>query len=255
MHGNARRRFASDARFGDLRLTMTERRYSDDEVAAIFSRAAEGPQTPLLDATRDEGLTLGDLQEIGREVGIPADAVARAAQLVDLRGRAVFQTFLGLPSGVERTIALDRSLTEQEWENLVVELREVFAARGTLSSDGAFRQWTNGNLQALLEPTPTGHRLRLRTVQGSARASMASGLATLGVTAAVAIGAAAGGQFGHALPGIIFLGVLGLGMFGSGALRLPGWARLRRQQMDAIAARLASPGEPQPQVPPASSGN
>jgi hypothetical protein len=27
-------------------------------------------------------------------------------------------------------------------------------------------------------------------------------------------------------------------MFGFGALRLPAWARLRRQQMDGVAARL-----------------
>ena len=80
---------------------MTDRRYNDEEVAAIFTRAAEGPQTPLLGVSRDEGLTLGDLQEIGREVGIPPDAVARAAQLVDLHGRAVFQTFI-----IQRRIAM-----------------------------------------------------------------------------------------------------------------------------------------------------
>ena len=225
---------------------MSDRRYNDEEVAAIFLRAAEGPQTPLLRGSRDEGLTLGELQEIGREVGIPPEAVAQAAQTMDLHGRAAVHTFLGLPSGVERTIALNRWLTEPEWEHLVVDLRETFNARGTLSSTGSFRQWTNGNLQALLEPTPTGHRLRLRTSQGYARASMATGLATLGVTAAVSIASAAGGHLGNALPGIVFLFVLGLGMFGNGALRLPGWARLRRRQMESIAAGLALPAGPQP---------
>ena len=119
---------------------------------------------------------------------------------MDLRPRGVSQTFLGLPIGVERTIALNRWLTEGEWEHLVVELREAFNARGTVSSNGPFRQWTNGNLQALLEPTATGHRLRLRTLNGNARASMAAGLATLGVTAAVSIASAVGGQLGSAVP-------------------------------------------------------
>jgi hypothetical protein len=32
---------------------------------------------------------------------------------------------------------------------------------------------------------------------------------------------------------------MGLGMFGFGALQLPGWARLRRRQMDEVASRLA----------------
>jgi len=87
---------------------MTDRRYNDDEVAAIFSKAAEGPPTPALGVARTEGLTLADLQEIGREVGITPEAVAQAAAAVDLRPLAAAQTFLGLPIGVERRIALNR---------------------------------------------------------------------------------------------------------------------------------------------------
>jgi len=148
---------------------MTDRRYNDDEVAAIFLTAAEGPQTPPHPVPRNAGLTLTDLQEIGREVGIPPDAIAQAAQSLDLRGRAVSRSFLGLPIGVERTIELNRRLTDEEWQHLVVELREVFRARGSVTSYGSLRQWTNGNLQALLEPTATGHSLRLGTLNGNAR--------------------------------------------------------------------------------------
>jgi hypothetical protein len=230
---------------------MTDRRYNDDEIAAIFLSAAEGPQTPPVHMPRDEGLTLADLQEVGREVGIAPEAVAHAAQSLAPRGQAASQTFLGLPIGVERTIALNRRLTDEEWEHLVVELRQVFGARGTVRSDGSLRQWTNGNLQALLEPTATGHRLRLRTVKGDARASMSAGLATVGVSAAVAIASAAGAQLGHAVPGIALLLALGVGMFANGALRLPNWARLRRRQMEAITAGLAIPaGPPPPHTPP-----
>lgn len=229
---------------------MTDRRYNDEEVAAIFLTAAEGPQTPPPHIPRDEGLTLADLQDIGREVGIPPEAVVRAAQSLDLRGQAVSQTFLGLPIGVERTVALNRWLTDEEWEHLVVELREVFNARGTVRSYGALRQWTNGNLHALLEPTATGHRLRLGTLKGSARASMAGGLATLGVAAAVTIASAVSGDLGNAVPGIVLLFVIGLGMFANGALRLPSWARLRGSQIEAIAERLALPAGPRPAHPP-----
>ena len=227
-----------------------DRRYSDEEAAAIFLKAAEGPQTPPLQAPRDDGMTLAELQEIGREAGIPPEAVAQAAQSMDLRGRAVSRTVLGLPIGAERTIALDRRITDEEWDHLVVELRETFNARGTVRSSGSLREWTNGNLQALLEPTATGHRLRLRTVNGAARAWMSAGLGTLGVAAAVSVATAAGGQIGSAVPGIGFLFVVGLGMFANGALRLPGWARLRRRQMDALAAGLALPAGSQPPSPP-----
>jgi hypothetical protein len=219
---------------------MTDRRYDDEEVSAIFLAAAEGPQATSLSVPRSEGLTLADLQEIGREVGIAPEAVAQAAQGLELRGRGASRILLGLPIGVERTVALDRRLTDEEWEQLVVELREVFKARGTVTSYGSLRQWTNGNLHALLEPTPTGHRLRLGTLNGSARSSMIAGLASVGIAGAVATAVAAGGgDLVGAAPGIGFLLVMGLGMFANGALRLPSWARLRGRQMEAISARLA----------------
>src|SRR4051812_7964811 len=143
------------------------RRYDDKEIAAIFRAAADGPQPSSPDVPRDEGLTLAELQTIGREVGIAPDAIARAAGSLDVRRESESRTLFGLPIGVARTVNLNRRLNDDEWERLVVQLREVFNARGTMRSEGSLRQWTNGNLQVLLEPTATGHRLRFRTVHGA----------------------------------------------------------------------------------------
>ena len=220
---------------------MTDRRYNDKEMAAIFRAATEGSQRPQRDVPTEEGLTLTELQAIGREVGISPGAVAQAAQALDVRQGAASQTIFGLPIGVARTVNLNRRLSDHEWEQLVVQLREVFDARGTTRSDGSFRQWTNGNLQVLLEPTETGHRLRFRTAHGAARASIGAGLAALGVTATVAIATAVNGHVGDAMSGIVFLLAAGVGMILNGAIRLPGWARLRGRQMDALAAQMASP--------------
>ena len=220
---------------------MAERRYNDKEIAAIFRAAAEdGPQSPQREVARDEGLTLAELQAIGSEVGIPSDAVAQAARAVDVRLGAASRTFLGLPIGVARTVNLNRRLTDEEWERLVVQLREVFNARGRTRSEGSLRQWTNGNLQVLLEPTETGHRLRFGTLHGGARASIGAGIAVLGITAIVVISGAVWGTLGEALPGIALMAAAGAGMIASGALRLPRWARLREAQMEALAARITS---------------
>lgn len=223
---------------------MTERRYSEEDAAAIFQRAAEAQQQgrrPQLQAS--EGMTLAQLQEIGGEVGIPSELVAEAARSIDHAGRPSSRTFLGLPMGVGRTIDLDRRLSDPEWEQLVSDLRETFDARGAVRYDGPFRQWTNGNLQALLEPTPAGHRVRLRTLNGSARGLMTAGLGLVGIAAATLIAAIANGLGGNAWSTAILLSVLGLGMFGAGAIRLPGWARLRRRQMEEVAARLTLGGQ------------
>ena len=123
-------------------------------------------------------------------------------------------------------------------------MREVFNARGRTRSDGSLRQWTNGNLQVLLEPTETGHRLRFGTVHGAARAAIGAGFAVLGVSAIVAISSALGGYFGDTIPGMALMVFAGLGMITSGAVRLPRWARLRERQMEALAAKVALRNDP-----------
>ena len=219
---------------------MAERRYNDKEMAAIFRAASEGPSPDNKsdDVPADEGLTLTDLQAIGREVGIAPDAVAHAARALDTRVGAPARTFLGLRIGVARTVNLNRRLTDEEWERLVVQLREIFNARGRTRSDGSLRQWTNGNLQVLLEPTATGHRLRFGTLHGAASAAIVAGAATLGVGAVVAVVTAISGTFAEAMPGLAFLFVAGVGFIATGALRLPRWARLRQKQMEALAAQV-----------------
>src|SRR5437868_1838458 len=158
---------------------MAERRYTEEEIATIFHVAAEGPSIPPHQLSRPDGLTLADLQAIGREVGISPDAVAHAAQTLEVRKGAISRTLLGLPIGVERRVTLRRRLTDEEWEQLVVQLRDVFKARGRTKSEGSLRQWTNGNLYALLEPTPTGDRLRLGSLNGGATTSLRLGLVGL----------------------------------------------------------------------------
>ena len=219
---------------------MTERRYSEDEVAAIFRKATQEEERGPAHPSRREGMTLRELQDIGQEVGVAPALVAQAALALDQGGTPSESTFLGLPIGVSRTIELDRKLTDPEWEQLVVSLRETFNARGTVASEGSLRQWTNGNLQALLEPTPTGHRLRLRTINGNARAFMNIGLGALGAAAVVLLAKWSGGNAFQALPGVAALTAMGVAAFSAAALRLPGWAKLRARQMEGIGAQLSA---------------
>lgn len=204
---------------------MTDRRFNDSEVAAIFERAAEAQHTSPRPLPSAEGMTLAQLQEIGREVGISPDQVAQAARAMDRSGAPTSRHFLGFPVGVGLNIELDRKLTDEEWERFVVDLRETFDARGTLTQQGSLRQWTNGNLQALLEPSATGHRIRLRTVKGDARSLMIAGLAMLGVAAAAAIAAIVRGAVDDVgmLASLGTLAAMGAGLFAVGGLRLPGW--------------------------------
>jgi hypothetical protein len=222
---------------------MSTRRYNEAEVAAIFERATEAQHASPTPSASGEGMSLAELQEIGREVGISAESIALAARTLgqgEGEGEAPrSRTVLGLPVGVARTVYLDRKLTEEEWERIVVHLRETFNARGVVKAQGSLRQWTNGNLQALLEPTESGHRIRLRTTKGGAAAGMMGGIVLAAVSAAGLIAGVVQGD-PASLSTMGPVGVAGVAMFAWTALRLPGWARTRRGQMEEVAARVAA---------------
>jgi hypothetical protein len=219
---------------------MPERRYSDEEVAAILKGAADAEHAALPVASESGGMTLSTLQEIGREVGMSPESIAQAARSMDVAGKPVSRSFVGFPVAVGRTVVLDRPLSDAQWELLVADLRETFDARGRVQVDGSFRQWVNGNLQALVEPTPTGFRLRLKTMNANVRTLMAFGAGAFGLATAATVARIIGGTIGRpgAMESTIVLAIIGAGLFAFGAVRLPAWARTRRAQMDEVIGRL-----------------
>ncbi len=221
---------------------MAEREFSEEEVAAIFKQASEADS--LSGVSGGTGMTLAALQEIGREAGMSPEAIARAAHSLDRATAAKPQTLLGLPVAVGQTVEFDRPFTEADWERLVADLRVTFNARGVLRQDGQFRQWTNGNLQALVEPTPTGFRLRLKTFNANARGLLTLGLGGIAMAAVIAVAAGISGTLGtHAMVGdVTFLGAGGATLAAIGASRLPDWARRRKAQMEEIVARIGTGG-------------
>lgn len=213
---------------------IDDRRYSEEEVRRIFDEASKAQEDDGSRLPAEGGMTLAELRRIGAEVGIRAEHVERAAHSLDVSPRGGRRRVLGLPIGVGKTVELPRRLTEEEWERLVVDLRETFDARGSLGGTGSFRQWTNGNLQALLEPTGEVHRLRLRTTKGSARTLMTAG----SIMAVIAVVSALTALFGAGDPGSAMeLGFIGAALIGVGAIQLPGWAAQRERQMEAVATR------------------
>lgn len=231
--------------------TMTdERRYTDDEVADILDRATSSETDPGRALTPSTtGLTIGELEAIGEEVGIPRSRIRDAASALDRpSGRPTAERrFLGTTIGVGRTFHLPRPLSESEWNRLVVDLRDTFQAKGALRQDGDFRQWTNGNLQVLLEPTGDGARLRMKTLKGSAYSNLVGGGALIGMGAIASLFATSAAD----LTIFVVMAVVGFVVHLSSRFSLPGWAREREQQMEEIGAVvLARLDEDAKQLPP-----
>lgn len=231
-------------------MSLADRRtYDDDEVREIFSLAAETQERDTVPVTTEtrSGLTLRELQEVGREVGLEPDRVARAAAAFDARSASLpRRTFLGAPTGVRRTVELPRELTDREWEALAGELRETFDARGRVISRGSAHEWTDGEVHAFLEPHGPGHRLRLdaRTFPltvgaGAGAFGIFAGLLSL-VTSALDAA-----TFGPVLEVLLplLLVLVGAGAVGTNVLRLRRWADDRERRMEHVAERARALAE------------
>lgn len=221
---------------------VPERRYDEHEVAAIFERATarlmEGDRSSASGSKAvTMGLTLTELKRIGSEVGIPTEMIEEGAALIDLGERpvAITRRVLGMPAQVAGTFALPRDMTDREWEELVVIIREAFSAHGRISGEGSLRSWRNGNLEIRLEPTSEGQRLHMQTRKDDAMALGSVG----GLLGAVGIGFGVLGvvvgkpELAIAMPAL--MGGMGAVMVGVGAITLPKWGRERVDQMNRVA--------------------
>jgi len=209
-----------------------QRRYREDEVKEIFDAASRAGGVERSDSVDESGLTLAELQEVGREVGLEPSRIASAAAALEgtgatLPGRRLF----GMPVSVARVVELPRGPTDREWELLVSELRATFGV---------------GNLHALIEPTESGYRLRLGTLKGSSLALRAAGAG--GIVLALLLGTIflLQGRMEEMVGPLVF-GFVGSAAITASVLTLPSWARERTRQMEHIAQRASAllAGEPQ----------
>jgi hypothetical protein len=224
-----------------------ERTYGEEEVAEIFRIAAETRNAAGGTALAPvNGFTLAELQSIGGEVGLAPERVAQAAAAVDLRRGALRRSELGMPVAVGRTVDLPRAPTDREWEMLVADLRETFGAKGRTGSRGEVREWTNGNLNAFVEPTPTGYRLRLATTKANGLALNRMGAASLMMALVTIVLLYVTGALAEEMLAPVMLSMMGGGALAWNALRLPGWAQEREEQMEVIAVRAAALLAPPP---------
>jgi hypothetical protein len=215
-------------------------RFNEDQAAAIFARAAEAEASGRQPASGAGGMTLAELQEIGKEAGLSPEAVAQAAASLRSAGTpAPAPTFFRVPIGVARTVALERPLSDEEWGGLVAELRTTFNADGRVRSDGSFREWRNSNLRVSAGPAPGGYQVEMRTSKGSARSLMTAGGIMAGISGALlAMGTLTGSMAPGDVGDIAPILTVGAALFGAGVVQVPAWARRRRQQFERIAERL-----------------
>lgn len=112
--------------------TGLERRYNEEEVAHILQQAVHGGEAA--------GLTLRQLEEIGREVGISPSAIRAAAERTSATHGSRSGLF-GAPSVAQQERHLAVTLTPAQREGVVLAIRRAMGRHGVVTQTADGVEW------------------------------------------------------------------------------------------------------------------
>jgi len=137
---------------------MTERRFTDKEVALVLRRAADlEKRSPSASGSSAPGLTLSELKEIASEAGIDPDLVGRAvAEMEGPEGLEPTSIVIG-PGTVRREVrAINGELSKEELAELMRLVDSEVDDQGTVVEALGAVRWTGKgrflSTQVSLEP-------------------------------------------------------------------------------------------------------
>lgn len=224
---------------------MPERRFSEEEMRAVFARAAERQRRADESAGR-AGLSLAELQEVASASGIdPAHVAAAVAEMA--AAPEPRKTLLGAPVEVTRVRHLAAPVSDDAWARIVGELRRAFHDDGVAGQLGRIREWSvvgrgqsSGNVRTRLAIEPDGGGVRVM-IRRSAR-DMALGFTIGGSVTALqaivfALMAAFGGDPEVWIPASILI-VLATVFLGGTQVGARVWARQQERKLEALMDRI-----------------
>jgi hypothetical protein len=223
---------------------MTNRRFSDKEVALVLRRAIElEAASPSSEIQTTRGLTLEELRDVAREAGINPNLVTRAA--AELSEKPELEPFsIGGPSPVKKEVrVLPGEASREDMGELMRVVDAEVAAQGTVvEALGAVRWTSNGrflNTQVSLEPADGETLLRVEERYSETVRGPLHGIPTAW---ALIIGLAVGLEgLSLALPiALVVAAVLGMLGWGVGDLVWRGVAARSGTRVRLLADRLTT---------------
>jgi tRNA A-37 threonylcarbamoyl transferase component Bud32 len=191
-----------------------KRGYSEQEAHEIVRRAAEIEARP----TEDRALSLGGIQQIAAEVGIPAEAVHEAAgAMVEAEPRGGIEAggFFGFTGKVELERNLASEVPEREYGTLLEEIRETIGEAGNVNETlnrslswefkPTTRDWTQ-QVRITVSPGDGKTRIRIRENKGFDEDIMGMAAVIFGGVFGIVSGVGASELLGLGVASGIFVG-------------------------------------------------
>jgi hypothetical protein len=121
----------------------SDRRYTDQEVALVLQRAAEIEERRSDVSAVARGLTLGELHEIAKEVGLSPDVIDEAVAAVRAGARPRSGSLLGAPLSSKLVRGVRGQLGKEDLQRLLRVIEEHVEATGTVTEALGTVRWTS----------------------------------------------------------------------------------------------------------------
>jgi hypothetical protein len=161
---------------------MADLRFDESQSTAILRRAAE-LQSDAVPTSAIGNASLPELLRAAAEVGIDPKLVEQAADELLSHQLAPAATASGISALYERTV--DRELSKEAWEDVLVALRTYTGRRGEGSYEDAGAEWhcRSDSVGVTFTASPRNGRTKLRLVGDTSNVTAVAW--TLGATAAI----------------------------------------------------------------------
>ena len=152
---------------------MSDQKFTEEEVRQIIQRAVEIQSNQLQTLTAESsGLTIRELEEIGKETGISMEAIHKA--VLELSEPVISSSSSSDTNVYEKRI-VDISINETAWQELVSELRHRFGSKfGKIEEDLKRMEWTHMSLAGIETKVTLNNRGDQTEIKLSQRVGLAS---------------------------------------------------------------------------------
>ncbi len=221
---------------------LMPKRFSEADAQRIFARAAERQHEQ---GKAESGLSIEELEEVGRAAGLDPEFVREAAMSALLPDpAATTKTVLGIPLAFRRERFIRGTVTDDTWAQIVMDLRRQFDKPGLVTDIGSLREWRSvaSDSQQPVTVTLSPERGGTRVVIEQSQTNTALGLGIATATNAVmgtifAIMALTGIEGDMFIPAIVmltFAAVFGGGAYGG----MRTYASTQTTKFDATLDRI-----------------
>jgi len=223
----------------------SHRGYDEKEIGELIQRATELHESSSgLSGESSRKLSLDEIEHIATELGISSEHLQAAAAELENRKNTDRQfNFWGGPFVVSESRVVNGDLTEEQWEDIIFELRRFSGRTGTITELGRTRQWSHtvGEDEEGIRFTRTQATIRTRrdhtSIEVQKRFGIVGALYPLVFIASTLLALAVTNAYPTPLAS--FLSVAGiLGSVGAVRFLISNWSKKYSRKISGLADKL-----------------